>query len=284
MLPSDHNKKRNISYEIAEINSFDKLHARTHCDHMNIGKNSRRIEYRVLIKFDLDHLADNIQLLNAALTIFVTRGSTFQLYGYGLKSGWDIYSINWINQPAIDFTNMIFDKTICGCDKYCIDLTDQVKNWLEFPNDNYGMVLMGLDMSISNEIQIDTEQNSKENLSLSVEYCLEKDVHNIPKFFEYTEDIKVSCASQYFTAGFNISLMNKVAYFIKNNNIAPITVTAENSPDNVNYAKEIQTIVIPPGESSLLVPINFSKYIRLSITIPPGGNSSIINIWLNLQQ
>lgn len=284
MLPSDHNKKRNINYEIAEINSFDKLHAKIHCDRMNIGKNNRRIEYRVFIKFNLDHLSENIQLFNATLRIFVTRGSTFQLYGYNLKAGWDIYNINWITQPSIDFTNMIFDKTICGCDGYCIDLTDQVKKWLEFPDDNYGMVLMGLDMSVSSEIQICTEQNSMDNLSLSVEYCLEKDVHNIPKFFEYTEDIKVSCNSEYVTSGVNISLMNRVAYFIKNNNIAPITVVAENSPDNINFAKEIQTIVIPPGESSLLVPINFSKYIRLSITVPQNGNSSVINTWLNLQQ
>lgn len=284
MLPSDHNKKRNISYEIVEINSFDKLHTKTRCAHMTIGKSNHRVEYRVLLKFNLDLLPDNILILKATLSISVTKGSNFQLFGFNLMSNWNIYSVNWVNQPSIDFSNKVFEKTVLDCDKYYIDLTDQVKEWVDSPSDNYGMILMGMDMSSYNDIQIGTDPCSRDNLSLLVEYCIGKDVHNIPNFYEYTEDIKVSCGSEYFTSGINISLMTTVAYFIKNNNIAPITVIAENSPDDVNYAKEIQAIVIPPGASSLLVPINFSKYIRLSITVPPGGNSTWINIWLNLQQ
>jgi hypothetical protein len=284
MLPSNHEKKRSINYEIAEINSYDKMRAKSHCERMIIGKNSHRVDYRVLIKFNLDNLPDNIQLVTATLTVVVTKGSTFQLFGYNLNAGWSIYSINWVNQPSIDFNDKIFEKTISGCDKYYIDITNQVKEWLADPNENYGMILMGSDTSATNDILIYTEQGSRDNLSLLVEYCVDKDVHNVPDFFECTEDIEVSSASEYVTSGVNISLMNKVSYFIKNNNNVSIAVIAENSPDNVNYAKEIQTIVIPPGASSLLVPINFSKYIRLSITVSPGGKTSCINVWLNLQQ
>ncbi len=284
MLPSDYNKKRNINYEITEINSFDKIHAKTHSDHMTIGMNSHMVEYRVLLKFNFDQLPDDIQVLKATLTLVTTNETTFRLSGYDLKSGWNIYGINWVKQPAIDFTNTIFEEMIVGCNKYSFDFTNQVKSWLENSEDNYGMVLMGLELSSSKEIQICTEQGTENNLALLVEYCIDKNVHNVPKFYEYTEKIWVSCAAKYYTSGINISLMDKVSYFIKNNNIVSITVIAENSPDNVNYAKEIQAIVISPGASSLLVPINFSKYIRLSITVPPNGKLSYIKVWLNLQQ
>ncbi|MDF2944696.1 MAG: hypothetical protein K0S01_3554 [Herbinix sp.] len=283
MLPSDCTKQKHIDYKIAEINSYNK-NADTYSDVMSIGKNSHGYEARILIKFNFNHLPENTRILNASLSIFVTKGTKLELQGYNLNSEWNVRNINWINQPSIDFSTKVFEKTISKCGKYYIDLTDQVNHWFEYPEDNYGLVLMSTDMSGYDYIQICTEKRTDDNLSLLLAYCVEADIHIVPKFFEYREDIKVSQDSEYFTTGCNISLVTTVSYFIKNNTNASITVIAENSPDDVNYAKEIQTIIIPTGSCSLLVPINFSKYIRLSISVPPCANTAIINIWLNLQQ
>ncbi|PYG84298.1 hypothetical protein LY28_03662 [Ruminiclostridium sufflavum DSM 19573] len=146
------------------------------------------------------------------------------------------------------------------------------------------MVLAGYGECGSDNIKIITEQGSCDNLSLSVECSKEVTVHVLPRFYEYKETLQAEPASEFLTAGVNISLMQKVSYFIKNTNSAIITVIAENSPDNVHYVKEIQKIFIPPGSSGLLVPINFSKFVRLSVNIPQEGNNSIIDTWLNMQQ
>lgn len=280
-----------ILYDIAEISSFDKIHADINNTTMSIGTNSRGFKFRVLIKFDFNHLPKNIQILRAILSVNILNTApkckTHKVIGYTLSSNWSTSTVSWNNQPSINFTNELFEKSVNNFQKYTFDLTNQTKNWYEYPHTNYGMVLISSENNCYNKIQICTKPGSSSNLSLLIEYCIDPEIHVLvesTKFFEYPEDIIISPGIEYFTTSRDISLTKTVAYFIKNNNIAPITVIAENSPDNVNYAKEIQTIIIPPGSSSLLVPINFSKYIRLSIKASPGGNTTTINTWLQLQQ
>lgn len=285
MSSSSYTDMNYTPYDIARISSYDKTHISTHSSVMSIGKNCRGYKSRVLIKFNFNHLPKNVRILRAILVVNVINCTTNQLLGYTLNSDWNIHTVNWNNQPSINFRNELLKKSICNCKKYYFDITNQARIWHEHSSSNYGMILSGSEMSCFNKIQICTEQGSSNNLSLLVEYFVEQDIHiKTTQFFEYIEDIQISTADEVFTTGRNISLMQTVAYFIKNNSKSDsITVIAENSPDNVNYAKEIQTIIIPPEASSLLVPINFSKYIRLSITLPNGGNLTTINTWLNLQ-
>lgn len=83
---------------------------------MSIGKNGKGYEVRILIKFNFVHLPEYTQIMNAVLSILVTKGTTLELQGYTLDSGWDIHSINWMNQPSINFSNKVFEKTISGCE------------------------------------------------------------------------------------------------------------------------------------------------------------------------
>ena len=277
-----------IDYEISQINSYNKNTGISQCKAMFVGEFYGEYEYRVLIKFNFDSLLENIQIQRAILSINIISGALQYFIGYSLMSDWDNNTVNWNNQPKIDFSDMIFGKSVNHCTQhYSIDITDKVRTWCKHPESNYGMVLLGHDQSGSSNIKINTDKNDLDALSLFVELedCpKENDVHVIPKFFEFSEDLYVTPNSEFFTTGINVSLMQRVSYFIKNNNNAIITVIAENSPDNVNYAKEIQIIYIPPGSSSLLVPINYSKFVRLSITIPFDGSESIINTCINLQQ
>lgn len=284
------NKITHINYDIAQINSCDKTHADINSIIMSIGNNSCGFKYRVLIKFNFSHLPKNAQILRATLIINILntvpecKCTTHQLKGFTLNSDWDISTVNWNNQPSINFSNELFDQSVNNWKKYTFDLTDQVRNWYAYPSTNYGMILLGSEELCYNKIQICTESESSNNLTLLVEYCEDREINILPtQFFEYYEDITVFPGFVYFTTGRDISLTKTVAYFIKNNNSASITVIAENSPDNINFAKEIQTITIQPGLNSLLVPINFSKYIRLSIAVPPNGTTATINIWLQLQ-
>lgn len=285
------NKITHINYDIAQINSYDKTHADINSISMSIGKNSCGFKYRVLIKFIFNHLPKNAQILRATLIINTLntapecKCTTHQLKGLTLNSDWDISTVNWNNQPSINVSNKLFDESVVNWKKYTFDLTNQVRNWYAYPSTNYGMILLGSEELCYNKIRICTESGSYNDLTLLVEYCEEIEIHILPtQFLEYYEDITVYPGFEYFTTGRDISLTKTVVYFIKNNNSASITVIAENSPDNINFAKEIQTITIQPGLSSLLVPINFSKYIRLSITVPPSGTASTINIWLQLQK
>ncbi len=285
------NKITHINYDIAQINSSYKTHADINSSVMSIGKNSHGFSYRVLIKFNFNHLPKNAQILRATLIINILntapecKCTIHQLKGLTLNSDWDISTVNWNNQPSINFSNKLFDESVNNWKKYTFDITNQVRNWYAYPSTNYGMILMGSEELCYNKIQICTESGSSNNLTLLVEYCEEREIHILPtQFYEYYEDITVYPGLEQFTTGRDISLTKTVSYFIKNNNSASITVIAENSPDNINFAKEIQTIIIPPGLNSLLVPINFSKYIRLSITVPPGGNTATINTWLQLQK
>lgn len=288
MFTSCCKKIKYIDYEISQINSYNKNTGISQCRAMFVGEFYGEYEYRVLLKFNFDSLLDNIQIHRAILSISIISGALQYFIGYSLMSDWDIDTVNWNNQPKIDFSDMIFGKSVNNCtQQYSIDITDKVKTWCIHPESNCGMVLLGHDQCGSSNIKINTDKNDFDVLSLFVELeeCPEeKDMHVIPRFFELSEDIYVTPNSEYFTTGVNISLMQKVSYFIKNNNNSTITVVAENSPDNVNYAKEIQLVYIPPGSSSLLVPINYSKFVRLSINIPIDGSESIINTWLNLQQ
>ncbi len=285
MLPSCCKKVKHIDYEIAQINSYNKDTATSQCRSMFVGEFYRVYEYRVLIKFNFDSLLENIQFQRATLSINIISGSLQYFIAYSLMSDWDINSVNWNNQPEINFSDMIFGKSVNHCTQYSIDITDKVRTWCKYPESNYGMVLLGHDKCGSSNITINTDKNDTDNLSLFVELAeCPKDMHVKPNFFEFSENICVTPDSEFFTTGINVSLMQRVSYFIKNNNSAKITVVAENSPDNVNYSKEIQIVYIPPGSSSLLVPINYSKFVRLSITIPFDGSESIVNTWLNLQQ
>ncbi len=287
MLTSYCKKIKYIDYEISQINSYNKDTGISQCRAMFVGEFYGEYEYRVLIKFNFDTLLKNMQIQRAILSFNIISGALQYFIGYSLMNDWDIDSVNWNNQPKIDFSDMIFGKSVNQCTQYSIDITDKVNNWCKHPESNFGLVLLGHDQCGSSNIKINTDKNDFDALSLFVELeeCQKvRETHVIPNFFEFSEDIYVTPDSEFFTTGINVSLMQKVSYFIKNNNNAIITVVAENSPDNVNYAKEIQIVYIPPGSSSLLVPINYSKFVRLSITIPINGSESIINTWLNLQQ
>ncbi len=288
MFTSCCKKIKYIDYEISQINSYNKNTGTSQCRAMFVGEFYGEYEYRVLIKFNFDSLLENMQIQRAILSINIISGALQYFIGYSLMSDWDVNTVDWNNQPKIDFSDMIFGKSVNHCtQQYSIDITDKVKTWCEHSDINYGMVLLGRDQCGSSNIKINTDKNDCNALTLFVELeeCpKENETHVIPKFFEFLEDIYVTPDAEFFTTGINVSLMQKVSYFIKNNNNGIITVVVENSPDNVNYAKEIQIVYIPPGSSSLLVPINYSKFVRLSITIPFDGSESIINTWLNLQQ
>ena len=231
MSPSNCTNTNYIPYDIARISSLNKTHKYIHTNVMSIGKNLRGYKSRVMIKFNFNNLPPNAKISRAILTVNVTKCTSNQLSGYTLNSDWTIHTVNWNNQPSINFTNKLFKKSICNCKKYYFDITNQTRYWYKYPYSNYGMILIGSEMTCSDKIYICTEPESNNNLSLLVEYFVEQDIHVTPAHFcEYYENIHVSPGNESFTTGRNISLTQEVSYFIKNNsNSASITVICENT-------------------------------------------------------
>lgn len=280
----------NIIYDIAQINSKDKTSAVTDSSSMCVGTNSSGYKFRVLIKFNLDHLPMKTQIISAVLVInVINTASEFnqhKLKGYSIDSQWYINTVNWNNQPSINYENKLLEKSVKKGQKYNFDLTEQVIEWYKNPITNNGMELICSEEFYASQIQICTEYGTSTNLALQVEYFVEQEVHVIvepTQFFEYTETINVE-VGEYFTEIRNISLTKTVVYFVKNNGAVPIEVVFEYSPDGVNFMKEQRIIPISSGKMLALFPIWFGKYIRLSITKPFDGNMSIINTWLQVQQ
>lgn len=283
------NKIIDIAYNLAQISSFNNTHAIIRSCMMNIGENSRGFKYRVLIKFNFIHLPKNVQILRATLAVNVLNtapeNTTHKLISHTLNSDWDICTVNWNNQPSINYTNKLFKCSVESHEKYAFDLTDQVRNWYKYPYTNYGLVLMGSEDSCYNKIQICTERGSINSLSLLVEYIEDIQVIVEPtQFFQYPEDIVVSPGIKYFTSTRDISLTKTVSYFIKNNNSASIEAVLEYSPDGINFRKDDFPMIVAAGTNLVLGTTMFSKYVRLSLKVSPVGNTSTINTWLQLQQ
>jgi hypothetical protein len=283
------NNTIDIFYNIAQISSFDKTHAIIRSCMMNIGENSRGFKYRVLIKFNFIHLPKNAQILRATLAVNVLNAAPentiHKLISRSLNSDWDICTVNWNNQPSIDYTNILSKCSVESRENYTFDLTTQVRDWYKYPYTNYGLVLMGSEDCCYNKIQICTESGSPNGLSLLVEYIEDIRLTVEPtQFFQHPEDITVSPGIEYFTSTRDISLTKTVSYFIKNNNSALMTAVLEYSPDGINFRKDDFPVQINSGTNSILGTTMFSRYIRLSIKVSPGGNTSIINTWMEIQQ
>ena len=148
-----------IPYHIARISSFDRTHASFNCDSMSIGKNHNGYKSRVLIKFIFNGLPKNIRISRAFLAINVLNCTVNEITGYPLNSDWNIHTVNWNNQPPINLNYKLFAKSISACKKYYIDITNQVRNWYNYPYTNYGLALIGSELSCSNKILICTKKD-----------------------------------------------------------------------------------------------------------------------------
>jgi hypothetical protein len=217
---------------------------------------------------------------------FATGSVKHELSGYTLDCDWNVNTINWENQPPIDYSNNLFKKLIKKRRKYELDLTDQVTNWYDSAETNYGMILVCSEKCPNSQIEICTDCRKMHNLSLKLEYSIEQEVIVVvepTEFCEYKENIIIS-GGECFTKIKNVSLTKTIAYFLKNNGCVPIKVSFEYSPDGIHFNKEYRVITIKPKGTEIAMPLFFSKYIRLSITKPCDGNTSIINTWLQVQK
>lgn len=291
MGSSNCNNTTEVSYDIAQINSFDKTRSDTCSTVMTIGCNSNKFIYRVLLRFNLDCLPKNVQILKATLVFKVTntapKCSRHLLYGYTINSNWNINTICWNNQPSINYSNKILNHCVNSEECYSFDLTKEAITWHKYPNLNYGMILICCDETSYNKIQILINNESCCDLKLFLHYNIDNEVHVIvepSQFFQYPEDIVVSEGIETYTSTRDVSLSRNVSYFIKNNSTTSINVVFEYSPDSINFMKEDRILSIPAGSNSILFPIWFSKYIRLAIVLSPGGNTATINTWLQIQQ
>lgn len=289
MADASCNNTSEISFEIAQINSFYKFNNVSTSPVMKIGKISSEYIYRVFIKFHLNQLPSDIRIIEAELSFIVIntlpKYIEHTLDAYTLNSDWDTSTINWCNQPIINFNNKLFEKSVYKNNKYRLNITEQVVKWYNSPNINYGMVLTGDENHEYSKVEICTKDGSICDLSLKIKYVINQDIHVIveqTQFIEYDEKV-IAKAGEYFTKLRDISVTKTVAYLVKNNGEVPINVVVEYSPDGNSFRKEDRVIPVKARAMEIVSPICFSKYIRLSIIKSDDGNQAVIDTWLQLQ-
>lgn len=153
----EYNNNSKISDAFIETYPFDNYDNRNFSDWniipaMAWTARGDKFVIRSLIKFDLKKIKKAKKLKKATLYLYAVDN---KYYGKGhskdfnndftiLKviSAWDEHNVTWNTQPNISEDDIIFVR---GTDEkykdYQIDITKFVKEWLENPQENYGIMI-----------------------------------------------------------------------------------------------------------------------------------------------
>ena len=74
---------------------------------------------------------------------------------------------------------------------------------------------------------------------------------------------------------------DRVTVFVHNTGSVAVVAYLQNSPDGQVFVDDKQVLNVPPGETAIMTPYFFSKYMRMVMHSPDGPGQAIL--WFQMQ-
>lgn len=129
------------------LNSWEKEQNFSNLDHYFLGFFNGAINYRILLKFDLNDLPLESEITEATLKLYCVRNDCKEQeknYNvFPVTQEWSSKTVNWLSQPAYYTLGKVQVSVDSQISEYItLDITQIVSTWLHYPNSNYGIIVM----------------------------------------------------------------------------------------------------------------------------------------------
>ncbi len=260
-----------------------------------VGTMDSANEYKYLIKFNLDSIPFNAEILSCTLRLYVDSVQNENIEGiftsYLIDSDWSYDTVTWNTQPMINGAAHSPGIAVGGVGMYSWDITNLFEEWFSGDSINYGLMLT------------DDEQLNEDNkrlistsyTSCTYGHCKPYVVvqYRLPscccssfiigkKFTEQLFDVTTTGEYQ-TTDGYNASQQFNTTIFVKNTGLNPAMVFVEVSPNNVDYIVDSIVYEVAPGEIIPLVAMYFAKYIHLAYKSKVTGENTTLEVTIQSQ-
>lgn len=248
------------------------------------------MEYRILIKFNLCSLPENIGIVSAKLKLFISYSpDSFipaSVTPYIITEAWNPGTVTWKNAPSFDANIAGTTTSIMKAGWYEWKVTQIVNAWRNNTYPNEGIILKcNKRKYFDNKKAISSRDDDTCHIPLSpmliVEY--EDGSKGIPAVLSgrsFTEEYETVKTTDSFdcTPGYNTSQKSELTFFVKNLGAYPATAALQISPNNVDYMMDGKEIEIPAGTMKWLVPYIYAKYTRLCFKSAVEGKATVLYI------
>lgn len=248
-----------------------------------VGKQQNGALQRSLLKFDLSFIPAGSKIIGSNLNVYLDYDAsemdiTGTITPYAITDDWDVSTVTWNNQPAIDTSIRGAATNISTEGYYCFIVTDFVERWVNQGYPNNGLELRAEEISVDdNKRFVSSDETSVELQSfkpvLVVQYePLLDENGTIAQPFEKmvvtekknvdTNHEEVTTSDEYQTTMVrDTSNKTHVSFFVNNlgDNLADVGI--EVSSDGVNYLRQSYE-PIPKG-LEVFIPFYYAPYTRL---------------------
>lgn len=259
---------------------------------MWIGKQADGVLERSLIKFDLSFIPAGSAIISSNLNLYIDYdasgiGSEATIIPYAISDSWDISTVTWNNQPAINdaITGLATDVSNPGY--YSWIITNLVDQWV-----NGGLANNGLELKTE---EIDSEENKRFISSNETEP--EKQAFKPVFVIQYNPGSPVSLNLNAVIAGHNVVTEHEevttgdvfestvirntsdrplVSFFVNNLSANLADVGIEVSTDGVNFLRENYNSISQGLQ--ILIPSYDATYTRIYYKSNISGNPTSLSI------
>lgn len=257
-----------------------------------IGKQTRDIVYRTLIKFDLSFIPEGSTIISSNLNLYSDYdssdlGNITTIMPYAISESWDPATVTWNNQPAIDGVLVGTRAEVSTEGYFSWMVTDIINQFVNGEAENNGLELRAEEVRLleskrfvsSNEtdlnkqalkpvlvIQYSSAQQAPFSIETAVSGGEAETVH---------EEV-VTTDTYQATAAKETSDKVQVSFFVSNLTTNKAVVGIEVSSDGVEYQKE-QERTITQGVV-IFVPSYYSTYSRVFYKSGEKGNPTTLSI------
>lgn len=166
-----------------------------------------------------------------------------------------------------------------------IDVTDLIRDWYNGEHPNYGLQLRADDETLSSLVAFYSSNYSNENYYPRLEVTLEEPVQISSRNFSYVKENSLITTDGYkYSQNYDVSEVSQYTFFV--NNLGPINACnafMQVSPDAMSWCIDSALYTIMPGELKPVIPKTFSRYARIGYQSTTAGNSTSIDIHLQMQ-
>jgi len=245
--------------------------------------------YRILMEFDLSDIPTSQNIDRAILKVYVSNATEEEVASlfrvHRINELWQEESVTWNNQPTFQETPSSNTTEVYGKGFYEWDITELVRAWVSEVYPNFGLLLKTDEIDSFTTKLIYTRNEAVElelRPALLVEY-MSSSVKLCDRCFESIMEAYETTNDYLYSSSFDASNKSTISFIIKNDGFEGVMVKLQLSPDNIDFFDDSKELPLAIGESKVIVPYRFARYMRIAFKSSIAASSSSIKIWYQSQ-
>lgn len=254
---------------------------------MGIGVYSSNDIYRILLKFSINKLPENAEIVSANLKLNLIVENCKQINiitPFALTKSFTLSTVTWNNQPTFNPKIIGESLNVKKDFQYEFNITPIVQKWYVNKIPNHGIILKSQETNNSSFVKAVTDKNRSSGPKLEIYYKLKCPCRpTSTKFVNKVDEFDTNDLYN-FSRIRNTSLTTTVIFFIKNFTTHEITAHLQVSPNGFNFINEPTKISVGINRIKFIVPCIFAKFTRVAVKNLHCGERSRVKIWYQAQE